>query len=112
MAGKKGRSGRKKGYTHTPRERLQIQTGRLLQIAHDIAENKDRGDPKKLSPRVTMILGLLRKELPDKSANDVTSGGEPIVVVQRLFKRPEKNDKAENNDAPECSDGVPDPDAG
>lgn len=73
-------------FTQNERARERIRVARLLAIADDIAENA-KGDPKRLAVKLQACTLLLRKTLPDLSAVDLTSGGEPFVVERAVFKR-------------------------
>jgi hypothetical protein len=50
---------------------------------HSLCENADEFD----SVRATAALGLLRFKLPQLSATDHTSGGEPITIERVSFKQ-------------------------
>ena len=104
--------GRPVGSKQNARAKAKIKTARLLEIAHNIAENKDKGDYRKLGARVSMIATLLKKELPDKSANDITSGGKSVVFEVMPFKQrvDDNNNGEKNNDAD--TDRVPDAGSG
>jgi hypothetical protein len=71
----------------TQRARERIRVARLLAIANAIAEGDIKGDPKRVAVRLQAASMLLRKTLPDLTAVDLTSGGEPFVVERTVFKR-------------------------
>lgn len=80
MAGVKGRSGRKKGYRHDPRTIERIRDSINSKLAIDTLHELCREGGQHDSVRATAALGLLKKVLPDLSANDLTSNGETINV--------------------------------
>jgi hypothetical protein len=69
----------------TQRARERIRVARLVQIADDIATGKLGGDPKRLAVKLQAITLLLRKTLPDLTATDLTTSGQPLAVTQVLF---------------------------
>jgi hypothetical protein len=85
--GKRPGAGRKPGYRHYPetieRIRDSINAGLAVSTLHELCEGADEFD----SVRATAALGLLRFKLPQLSATDHTSGGEPITIERVSFKR-------------------------
>lgn len=63
--------------------RERIRGARLVQILEQVAEGKKRVEPH----QVTAALGLLRFQLPALTAQDITSGGEPLTIERVEFKR-------------------------
>lgn len=80
-------AGRKPGYRHYPetieRIRDSINAGLAIKTLHELCEGADEFD----SVRATAALGLLRFRLPQLSATDHTSGGEPITIERVSFKQ-------------------------
>lgn len=76
--------GRPKGTPHNDRARERIRTSMLINRLEKIAEGKVEAEPH----QVTAALGLLKKTLPDLSAQDITSGGQALVIERVQFKKP------------------------
>jgi hypothetical protein len=74
-------------FSQNERARERIRTARLLTIADEIAEGKIKGDPKRVALRLQAASMLLRKTLPDLSATDLTTGGQPIIEQHVYFKK-------------------------
>jgi hypothetical protein len=76
-------AGRKLPAVTIERIRASINTKLAIDTLHEMAQNGGQHD----SVRVQAATVLLKKVLPDLSATDVTSGGEPLTIERVEFKR-------------------------